>query len=197
MVGDFQAMNAALATAAVEALPQFDVPEAALRRGLLNAKIPGRVEVVQHEPTVILDGAHNPEKIAAARRAIDQFYGEKRRITVLGLKSDKAAADVLPAVVNGTDLLIVTQFQLEKALWQPMDVDLLAQLAAETSPGLQIRVVPDPLVAVETALTAANSDDLVWVTGSFYLVGNVRECWYPSPALVAQAEIGLSGALTL
>lgn len=195
--GDFQVINAACAVAAVQALPGFDVPESAIRTGLLKASIPGRVEVVQQTPLVVLDGAHNPEKMAAARQAIDKLYGDRRRITVLGLKSDKAAPDVLPYVLTGTDRLIVTQFQLDKTMWKPMNASALAQLSADLAPELPVEVVPDPMQAFERARTLATADDLIWITGSFYLVGNIREFWHPSPDLVAQAEKELSGALAL
>lgn len=195
--GDFQRINAACAVAAVHSLPNFSIPEEAMRRGLRQAVIPGRVEIVQQNPLVILDGAHNPEKITVARQAIDQLYGDKRRITLLGLKSDKAAADMLPAVITHTDRLIISQFHLDKSIWEPMEAEKLAHLAADLAPNLRIEVVHDPLEALDYALSLAAADDLVWVTGSFYLLGNVREYWYPSEKLVEQAERGLSSALTL
>ena len=189
--------NAACAVAAVHALPGFKVPESAVRAGLLKARIPGRVEIVQREPFVILDGAHNPEKMQASRQAIDKHFGDKRRIIVLSLKSDKAAEDVLSKLMPGTDLLIVTEFRVPKSLWQPIDAGQLAQLVAVLSPEANIQVIKDPVLAFNEALSQAGVDDLIWVTGSFYLVGNVRELWYSSPDLIAQAENGLSGALAL
>ncbi|GAB4438120.1 MAG: folylpolyglutamate synthase/dihydrofolate synthase family protein [Anaerolineae bacterium] len=198
MPGNFQAANAACAVAAVQALPaDFSVPEQAVRHGLLNARIPGRVELVQRDPLVILDGAHNPEKMRASREAINQHFPNRRRVTVLALKSDKASADVLAHVLPDTDVLLVTQFRVPGSLWSPQDATELAQQAAELAPGLRIGIIPDPILAFNEALAQANPDDLIWVTGSFYLVGNVRELWYPSAALITQAETGLSGAMAL
>jgi dihydrofolate synthase/folylpolyglutamate synthase len=197
MPGDFQVANAACAVAAVNALPGFRIPESAIRNGLMKARIPGRVEIVQREPLVILDGAHNPEKMHASRQAIDKHFADKRRIVVLSLKSDKAAEEILTNVMSDTDLLIITEFRVEKSLWQAMEAPRVAQLAATMAPELSIRVLPDPVLAFNEALSEAGADDLIWVTGSFYLVGNVREFWYPSPVLIAEAENGLSGALAL
>ena len=197
MPGDFQVANAACAVAAVQALPGFKISEQAVRNGLLQARIPGRVEIVQREPLIILDGAHNPEKMRASQQAIEQHFPDKRRIAVLALKSDKAAADVLRHVLPDTDLLFVTEFHIEKSLWSPMKAEALAQLATELRPDLEIVIAPDPVVAFNEALAQAGADDLIWVTGSFYLVGNVREFWYPSPALIDRAETGLSGAMAL
>jgi dihydrofolate synthase/folylpolyglutamate synthase len=198
MPGDFQVANAACAVAAVQALPTgFNVSENAVRQGLMQARIPGRVEVVQHDPVVVLDGAHNPEKIVASRQALDKVFGEKRRIVVLSLKSDKAAADVLAQVLPGTDTLIITQFKVNKSLWSPFTADELGRLVTSTSSETRIQVIADPIMAFNEALSQASDDDLIWVTGSFYLVGNIREFWYPSPELIARAEAGLSGALAL
>jgi dihydrofolate synthase/folylpolyglutamate synthase len=197
MPGDFQVANAACAVAAVQALPtEFTVSESAIRHGLMRARIPGRVEVVQREPMVILDGAHNPEKIHASRQALDKVFGDKRRIVVLSLKSDKAARDIL-AYILPTDTLIITEFKVEKSLWSPITAGNLGGVVTSISPETRMRIIPDPIMAFNEALSEAGPDDLIWVTGSFYLVGNVRELWYPSPDLIAQAEAGLSGALAL
>jgi folylpolyglutamate synthase/dihydropteroate synthase len=133
----------------------------------------------------------------ASRQAIDKHFADKRRIVVLSLKSDKAAEEILTNVMSDTDLLIITEFRVEKSLWQAMEASRVAQLAATMAPELSIRVIPDPVLAFNEALSEAGADDLIWVTGSFYLVGNVREFWYPSPVLIAEAENGLSGALAL
>src|SRR5439155_17245763 len=73
MLGEHQVENAALAVAAVQHLP-FLVPDDAIRAGLKAAFIPGRLEVVQQHPLVILDGAHNPPKGAALRAALASLF---------------------------------------------------------------------------------------------------------------------------
>lgn len=184
--GDFQMMNAACAVGAVHAFTR-DIPETAVRDGLSGAIIPGRLECVQHNPTVVLDGAHNPDKIRAAADAINKYYGDKRRIVVFSLKSDKAYQDILPYVLANTSILIVTAFG-SKVLWDPLEPEILAQAASEAVPDLDIRVESNPIRAVQHALAEAKPDDLVWVTGSLYLVGEIREHWFPAEELLTQAE---------
>lgn len=196
MDGDFQIANAACAIAAVHALPGFVVSEAAIRAGLHTARLPGRMEVMQHAPTVVLDGAHNPDKLRAAVQVINTRYGHRRRIVVLALKSDKEAEAILPYVLDGANLLIVTAFRAQ-GLWEAMQPETLATLATRYAPGLDIRVIPDPLAAVALAVDLAQPSDLVWITGSLYLVGDARAYWYPVADLLVQAEVGLSGALRL
>lgn len=187
MPGRFQGANAACAVAAVQALPGFTIPEAAVRQGLRLARLPGRMEVVQTHPTVLLDGAHNPDKLRAAVQVILEMGADKRRIVVLGLKTDKDARALLPHVLAHTDRLIVTAFRA-RALWEPLPPGTLAELAASSAPHVPVRVVPDPGAAVALALAEARPADLIWVTGSLYLVGDVRERWHPSAEILAKLE---------
>jgi dihydrofolate synthase/folylpolyglutamate synthase len=194
--GKFQATNAACALAAVQALPHFSISEAAIRQGLQSARLPGRLEVIQKNPTVVLDGAHNPDKMKFAADEVTRKYKSPRRITVVAFKSDKDVAATLPHVLVGTDLLIISVFK-PKGLWEPLPPEQIAEIARSQQPGLPIKICPEPAAAVQQALATANPDDLVWFTGSLYFVGDVREFWYSSAQLVAQAEMGLSGALVV
>lgn len=196
LAGDFQRRNAAQAIAAAQAFVGETLPPATLQAGLRQARLPGRLEVVAEEPLTILDGAHNPDKMAAAAAALVAAYPHQRRIVVMGMKSDKAIQEVLPLALAQAEVLVATQFYV-KGLWQPMPAAGLAEVAQRLAPHVTPYVVPDPLQAVALAQSLARPTDMVWVTGSLYLVGDVRELWFPTPALVAQAEKGLTGALTL
>ena len=184
--GDFQIVNASGAIAAVHAFTH-GIAESVVRDGLKQVSIPGRMECVQQNPTVILDGAHNPDKISATAAAIDKYYAKKRTIVVLSLKSDKAYRDILPYAIKDASVLIVTAFGTHE-LWEPCKPEILAEAASEIAPDLDIRIEPNPMQALQKALAEANSDDLVWITGSLYLIGDIREHWYPSADLILQAE---------
>jgi dihydrofolate synthase / folylpolyglutamate synthase len=189
MLDNTYSANAACAVAAVEALPGFILSEQALRHGLATARLPGRMEIVQEAPTVLLDGAHNPDKLRTALQVIDTTYADKRRILLPALKADKDAHALLPPLLERVDQVIVTAFRA-KHRWEPLEPQALADLAAMHAPQLNIRIVPDPLEAISLALDIATPTDLVWVTGSLYLVGDVREHWYPAARMLAAAEEG-------
>jgi dihydrofolate synthase/folylpolyglutamate synthase len=189
MPGTAYIANAAGAVAAVAALPGFTLSEPALRHGLATARLPGRLEIVQESPTVLLDGAHNPDKLRAALELIDTSYADKRCILLLALKADKDVHALLPPLLERADQMIVTAFRANH-LWEPLEPQALAELAAAHAPQLNIRVIADPLEAIRLALDTATPPDLVWVTGSLYLVGDVREHWYPAATLLAAAEEG-------
>lgn len=184
--GPFQAQNGAVAQAAVSAVGQklgLTVSDAARQTGLRMARLAGRIEQVQSNPTVILDGAHNPDKVeavASVMRARRTAVGQV--ITVLAIKEGKAAGEMLPAVAELSDVLLVTRFG-NKGLWRAMSPEALAAEAQALAPGLTVLVEPNPLTAVERALALAEAspESMVWVTGSLYLVGDVRARWH-SPA---------------
>jgi dihydrofolate synthase/folylpolyglutamate synthase len=187
MPGAFQAANAACAVAAVHAFSGGLDPRA-VRAGLAQARVPGRMEVVQERPLVIIDGAHNPDKMRAAAAALQAAHGARRRVVVLALKSDKDYREVLGVALQGAAAAVLTRFHVSGP-WACFPPETLAEAARELFPGLPLQTSPEPLQAVELALQGAGPDDLVWITGSLYLLGNVRERWHPSERLILDAEV--------
>lgn len=179
MPGAFQAVNAALALGAARAFLGRDLDEDATRAALAGVSLPGRAEVVQRRPLVILDGAHNPDKIRGSAETVADHPG--RTVAVVALKKGKDAADILPVIAAHADEVIVTQFK-PKGLWRSVPPEDLLPLL----PGA--RAIDDPDEAVAAALDAAGPDDVVWVTGSLYLIGDVRGRWRPLPDLLAALE---------
>lgn len=186
LLGLFQQQNAAVAIAAARAF-DLRLSDAAVAQGLQRAWLPGRLEKMQERPIVILDGAHNPDKMAAAAQAMAALYPEQRRVVVLGLKSDKAVRDVLPLALPGAAALVATQFEV-KGLWTPIPAAELAAQAQALFPDLPILIETDARQATRRAIALAGLDAVVWVTGSLYLVGDVREEWVSAESLIQSAE---------
>jgi dihydrofolate synthase / folylpolyglutamate synthase len=185
MQGEHQKDNAAIAIAACHAFSR-DIPLSAFQQGLQNANIVGRFEVIQENPLVVLDGAHNPDKIKAAVQVVEHAYPGKRRMVVFALKSGKDQEEILDTLVPNTVAMVVTSFTDE--LWDAVEPLELAQTAKRIAPELTVSIEPDPLKAIEVALGLANQDDLILVTGSLYLLGNIREYWVPAEELIWQTE---------
>ena len=184
--GKFQQFNAALATMAVTRFDP-DISETAIRTGLANITLAARMEVMQQQPLVLLDGAHNPDKIRGAAQLMAETSADQRVITVLSLKAGKDATDILPSVLQQSDVLLVTGFQV-KGLWEPIPPIELANQARAIAPEKTIETLDTPIDAVEKALEMARAKDIVWITGSLYLAGDVREYWYPSREIVLALE---------
>ncbi len=187
MPGDFQRENADCAVAAAYAFTG-GLPETTVRQGLMTATLPGRMERVQSGPVVILDGAHNEDKMRAAAKAMER-YGGRRRVVVLAVKSDKAYRDMLPLALAGAHRLVVTRFGGHGGRG-PVEPEVLAAAARELFPDLPVSVERDPMDALGAAMAAAGPSGLVWVTGSLYLAGEVRERWQPAEDLIVEAEEG-------
>lgn len=190
MCGSFQAHNGQVAVDAARLLRQggLAIPDNAIERGLCRARIPGRAEFVPAHVPVLLDGAHNPEKLGALAADIPALLPAiegGRRIGVVGLLDAKKGDEMLRSLVPVVDALVVTSPQVfGKESKAAATVEALADDAGFAG---EMIVEPDPREAIERALAMAGAGrDQVLVTGSLYLVGNVRERWYPERAIVEE-----------
>ncbi|MGB1250031.1 MAG: bifunctional folylpolyglutamate synthase/dihydrofolate synthase [Candidatus Promineifilaceae bacterium] len=193
VIGEFQRINAACAVAAVLAFDR-NFPESAIFTGLKTVAFPGRLEVMQSRPTVVLDGAHNPDKMGAAAEAM--AYSESRTIVVLAMKAGKELADTMLQLLPHADHVIATEFG-NAGVWRSNSAETIAETIATLAPNMSLEIVHDPIAAVEHAIALANPADTVWVTGSLYLVGNVRNYWYPKEKLLESAETTLPASLII
>lgn len=179
--GEFQASNGAMAVEIARKFAGDRLTMDAIRSGLADARFPGRMEVVQQNPLVLLDGAHNPDKVASLVHNLQLIYPGRRKIVVFGALESKSHREMIGALAPLADLVIASMPQV---LAKPaMDAD---EIAAEAPGDVETLVIPDPQAAISAALERAHDDDLVIVTGSLYLVGNIRERWYPSSAILKQ-----------
>lgn len=169
--GRHQAHNAAVAVAAVEAFFDRASPPDLVAEGLAATRLPGRAEVVSHQPLVVLDVAHNPDAIAALAATVDdEFTTIGSRYVVLGLLAGRDP-DAAVAAVAGLrpDLLVCTTAD-EGDRGLPA-----AELAAAAArAGLAVEVVADPVGAVQRARSHAQEEDLVVVCGSSRLIAPAR-----------------------
>lgn len=181
LVGRHQVENAALAVAAALALEGrgFAVPEDAIRQALATVRVPGRVEVLRRQPTLVLDGAHNPDKMAAFASALRDHFSWSRLIGVVALKRGHDHEATLAALAPMLDAVYLTRFEAATDFGRGTSQSLDALAGAWASLGARAAPVldADPLRSVEAALAQAGPRDLVCVTGSLYLVGQIRRWW--------------------
>lgn len=171
MLGRHQIANARNALVAVHELAgpvgAVALSERAMRRGLVEASVPGRLQIIDRRPTLVADVAHNPDGAAVLAAAIEEVFDFDRLIVVLGIMADKDARGFLAAVADVTDSLVLMRPSTPRAA-APEDV---AAVASEF--GIRNRVVPSAGAAIQSALAEAGEADLVLVTGSHYTVGDV------------------------
>jgi len=168
--GRHQIINAACALGAVELLGRrgLYVDDGSIIEGLGTCRWEGRLEVLQERPIVVVDGAHNPAGASVLREALKEDFSFRRLILVFGVLADKDYRAMLGKLVPAADHVILTKPREERAL--PPDIP--AQWVRAT--GRRAEVIEDSGKAMERALRLAGKNDLVCITGSLYLVGEIR-----------------------
>ncbi|MCK5799140.1 MAG: bifunctional folylpolyglutamate synthase/dihydrofolate synthase [Deltaproteobacteria bacterium] len=182
--GAFQAQNAAVAIAICEeAYPDGPVNEDAVRRGLAKARLAARLERLAPGPKnhcpVLLDGAHNPDKIAALVRALD---GHRRLHLVFGGLASKHPGPATTALVQRSASVTFA----EPRVYAKAPRDALEFLSKLGNDHPNARTEVDVHTAIEVALAEASPRDLVVITGSLYLAGQARSRWYPDDDVLRQ-----------
>lgn len=173
--GEHQSLNCGLALAILDKLRErgFSTPEHKVIEGLGNvrAKLPGRMEMAWPSPRILIDGAHNPSSITSLIRSIGAHIPYDSMVMVFGCAEDKDVRAMLEQVALGADKLIFTKAKGNSRAADPHD---LQQMFGEIS-GKMSQVAPDLPAALEVAARAVGRDDLICVTGSFYLVGEAKK----------------------
>ncbi|MFP8954030.1 dihydropteroate synthase [Natrialbaceae archaeon A-arb3/5] len=169
--GTHQAENAGIA--AVLARQVADVSETDLERGLRNAHWPGRFEVIDTDPLVVLDGAHNPGACEQLADTLDTYEYDELHL-VFGAMHDKDHREMAAALPT-PDSLIATAPDLDRA----EEVDVLAAVFEETGTP-NVRTGSSVQDALEHSLAAADGNDCVLVTGSLFAVAEARSRWTSS-----------------
>jgi dihydrofolate synthase/folylpolyglutamate synthase len=179
--GAHQADNAAIALAAVEAFLGRPLEPEVVADVFGSVRSPGRLEVVAHEPLVLLDGAHNVAGAHALEVALGEEFPVGPRTLVVGLLREKDAGEMLAALdVVPCAHVVCCRPPSPRALAPEVVAD--AALAAGVAPD-RVVIVDDVVAAVEHAIELAGPGGQVVVTGSLYVVGAARAAFHPAGAV--------------
>jgi dihydrofolate synthase/folylpolyglutamate synthase len=172
LMGEHQAVNCGLALAMLDKLKQRGLPfdDAKALEGLANVKIPGRLEVINRNPHVIIDGAHNAASVQALFRGIGQHIPYDSMVVIFGCNCDKDIDGMLEQISLGADKVIFTRSRNNPKAADPLE---LSNLYTERY-GKMAQVADSFAVAMEIAERAISREDLITVTGSFYLIGEAK-----------------------
>lgn len=175
--GSHQGDNAAIALAAAETFFEAPLAPEVVEEALAEVRVPGRMEVVSRHPLVILDGAHNPAGAeAAATTLASEFSATRGRVIVIGLLRGRDAGEML-RILGGPHTRAVV------ACSPPSPRALPAAEVAGAAQGMGLHAVTADSVAaaVERGMALSGSEDLVFVTGSLYVVGAARDRLVANP----------------
>jgi dihydrofolate synthase/folylpolyglutamate synthase len=167
-LGSFQRRNFAAARAAAEAfLGRLD--PVAVEAAAASVMVPGRLQVIGQEPLTLIDGAHNPDGIAALVESLpDVLAGRDRLVCVVSILDDKDAAGMLAALMPHCARLVITSSRNPRALPPPTIESLARQLS-----GPPAEIVAAPHDALARARDLAGRGGVVLATGSIYLIADL------------------------
>jgi len=173
MLGKHQGENIALAIASIENLQMNGVyiPETSITDGVAKAANPGRLEIVKHEPLVLLDGAHNPDGMRTLRATLNEDFDYDELILVLGILSDKDIPSMLSIITPTADTIVVTKSHNSRAC-EPSKLKEMIEKSGYKKKVIVKNQIPG---AIKHAESIAKKKDLICITGSLFTVGETRE----------------------
>lgn len=177
--GEYQALNAALAVAASRGLEHkgFVISGHSIRKGLAEAFFAGRFEVLQKNgKTIILDSAHNEAKITAFLHALDQYYPDESKVFIVGFKKNKDSSPMTKQLFLRNGSFIFTQFHKGADYARSVSMTI-AELRENAEIADNVQFSRTVTIALRKAMGL--KANIIIVTGSLYLVGEVRSILMP------------------
>ena len=178
LLGKHQATNAAVAVATTVELRRqgWHIRNDDIRKGLATARLPARIEQIGNEPTVILDTAHNSASVQALTDTLEEYFQPARRHLLFAVSQDKDVREIVSILAPCFDQFIATQYR------QNLRVLPAKRLAAIVTEELQrigheeipVQAFDHPVTAWEYLLEKVAPDELVAITGSFFIAAEMR-----------------------
>jgi dihydrofolate synthase/folylpolyglutamate synthase len=172
LAGQYQAVNAAAALGVVEILRhdyKIPITDEHISSGFARSCWPARLELLCRNPMVIIDVSHNYDGARTLSAALREIYSYRHLILVLGMLGDKEREKVVAELAPLAAAVIITKPLSPRA----GDWEKLADEARKYID--RVCIIEEIQDAVSAALEEANPDDLVCITGSFYMVADARE----------------------
>ncbi|GGK15919.1 bifunctional folylpolyglutamate synthase/dihydrofolate synthase [Caldalkalibacillus thermarum] len=177
MKGVHQLHNAAVALMTLEVLKQFYAliwEEEELRRGLEQTTWSGRLEVIQNEPLVLLDGAHNPQGMEALAQSLARHYPRHQWTIIFSAMKDKPVAEMIKPLAGVAKRLVLTQFEGGPRTAAASDL-LQAAEQSLRQVDFDISMEPDWEQAYRQAVASAGTQEGICFAGSLYFISEVRQ----------------------
>jgi dihydrofolate synthase/folylpolyglutamate synthase len=172
LLGEHQALNCGLALALLDQLKAhgFEIDDQKAITGLAATYVPGRMEMIRTNPRILVDGAHNAASIQALIRAIGQHIPCDSMVMIFGCAADKDIGGMMEQIATGADKVIFTKSSNNPRAAKPEE---LAEIYTERC-GREAQVTENLTQALRVAGSAVSREDIITITGSFYLVGEAK-----------------------
>lgn len=166
LLGDYQLENAANAVGALEALSSlgYRITDEAIKKGLAQVTWPGRLQILCHQPLVVVDGAHNAYSMRKLIEAVRQYFNYDRCFVIFGTSCDKDISGMVAELASLPGEVFITRSSHPRAA----SLSLLAREFANY--GIKINRAESPHEALTHLLTLVSPRDFILVTGSLFVV---------------------------
>lgn len=169
LLGEHQILNCAVAVRAVEVLSKiqgFQIKN--IEKGIENARWIGRLEVLNKNPLVVIDGAHNIQGITTLKENVSKYFNYKNIILLIGILADKQVEDMIKVITPMSKYIIALTPNSDRA---ELGVKLKEEIEKFNK---NVESFESYETAFKKALSIAREDDLILVTGSLYMIGEMR-----------------------
>ncbi len=171
LLGCHQLENAAVSVGVLECLMErgWEIGVDAIRRGFENVKWPCRLEVLERDPPLLCDGAHNPDSMARLAEFLQGFFSGRRPVVIFGASRDKSLGQMMDALSPLKPVVVVTRSR------HPRAASLAELVRGFSMLGLEVHQSMDTWQAVQKARSLVAENGYVVATGSLFLAAEVRE----------------------
>ena len=172
LLGEHQAANAAVAVACIEQLRAagWRISDEAVAAGLANVRWPARLEVLGYRPLVVLDCAHNVASAEALVKTLESSFPPARRLLIFASSNDKDVAGMFRAIDGAFTHAFLTRYGHNPRSVPAENLEELLQCNS----GISSTICPSAAEALAAARRMAAPDDLICITGSVFLAGELR-----------------------
>ncbi len=168
--GRHQVLNAVTALVSVAQIPQLEWTEEVIRQGLGKTVWHGRIQLLQRDPYIVVDGAHNPASMAILAESLNKIFTYDRLILIFSVLKGKKFEDMIPIIKPMTAEIIITQAQNSRSV----DYQLLAEDISQIT-SVPLTAAASVSEAIQIALKRATKNDLICIAGSLYIVGEALD----------------------
>lgn len=173
LLGKHQVMNASLAVQAALELTDkgYNVTHDQIRKGLSHARWPGRMEKISHAPTVIIDGAHNPEGLDMLKENVSQLFPTDQLVFVVGMMKDKAYMEMIEKILP----LAKNVYTVSPDPYRGFDAEDTAHKIRER--GFKSEAFDSVEAVIRELKSETHTKETIIVFGSLYLIGDFKKFW--------------------
>ncbi|MCK4332887.1 MAG: bifunctional folylpolyglutamate synthase/dihydrofolate synthase [Thermoplasmatales archaeon] len=178
LLGGYQGENIALAVSTIEQLQMNGIylTDDDILEGISTAFNPGRMEIISEEPTILLEGAHNPVGMEMLKKTLEEDFEYDRLILLIGILKDKNIQKMLSTIAPISDIIIVTKSKNARAC----EPEILKNSIEKIGWKKELFIVDSLPKAIKYAKSMANKNDIICISGSLFTVGEARSYFVAS-----------------